>query len=314
MENSEDISARSGADEASIDEVSSPGQDMSCSGGAGKLVRIVEALLFASESPLTLERMHTVLEEYERSEIQNALKKLIHEYAVRDCALEIVEVASGYQVRTRPEFASWIRRLKQQRPPRLSRSSLETLAIIAYNQPITRAEIEHIRGVDSMAVLGSLVEKQLVRILGRKDVPGRPLIYGTTPEFLEVFGLKNLKSLPTLKEIEEMLGSGANEQVEDEDRAQHADQGALGQVLDGMEDKESKMNEGVVGENEAAGANEHQEGCAADLRLDEDALGEEVSTQEIDEILKATQARHRMIKKELGLVTHKDDVVDEEQQ
>ncbi len=258
--------------------------------------------------------MHTVLEEYERSEIQNALKKLIHEYAVRDCALEIVEVASGYQVRTRPEFASWIRRLKQQRPPRLSRSSLETLAIIAYNQPITRAEIEHIRGVDSMAVLGSLVEKQLVRILGRKDVPGRPLIYGTTPEFLEVFGLKNLKSLPTLKEIEEMLGSGANEQVEDEDRAQHADQGALGQVLDGMEDKESKMNEGVVGENEAAGANEHQEGCAADLRLDEDALGEEVSTQEIDEILKATQARHRMIKKELGLVTHKDDVVDEEQQ
>jgi segregation and condensation protein B len=119
-------------------------------------------------------------------------------------AFQIVEVAGGYQFRTRPELGSWILKLKRQRGVKLSQASLEALAIIAYKQPVTRAEIEYVRGVDSGAVLRGLVEKRLLKILGRKDVPGRPLLYGTSKRFLEVFGLKDLTSLPNLREIQEM--------------------------------------------------------------------------------------------------------------
>ena len=122
--------------------------------------------------------------------------------------MRLVEVAGGYQFRTAPEYAQWVRRLFQQKPWRLTRATLETLAIVGYKQPITRAEIEAIRGVDVDSVLASLLSRKLVRIVGRKEVVGRPLIYGTTRQFLEVFGLRDLASLPALSEIAQPMPEG----------------------------------------------------------------------------------------------------------
>ena len=122
------------------------------------------------------------------------------------------QVAGGYQIRTRPEYMEWIKRLLQPKPLRLSKAALETLAIIAYKQPVIRSDVEHIRGVDCGGVLRVLLERKFIRVLGRKEIAGRPLIYATTKRFLEVFDLKNLKDLPTPKEIEE-FGSSLSEDV-----------------------------------------------------------------------------------------------------
>ena len=123
------------------------------------------------------------------------------------------EVAGGFQIRTRPEYRDWIKRLIQPKPIRLSKAALETLAIIAYKQPIIRNDIEHIRGVNCGGILRMLLERKLVRVLGRKAIPGRPLVYATTKQFLEVFELKNLEDLPTPKEISD-LGDSASENKE----------------------------------------------------------------------------------------------------
>ena len=168
------------------------------------LKSVVESLLFVHDQPLTLDRLATLLEEYERSDIRAALDDLLAEYGASERGIVLVQVAGGYQLRSRPENADYIRRLSKSRGVKFSQSALETLSIIAYRQPITRAEVEYLRGVDSGGVLKSLLEKKLLRILGKKDVPGKPLIYGTSREFLELFGLKDIASLPTLKEIQEL--------------------------------------------------------------------------------------------------------------
>ena len=168
------------------------------------LKSVVESLLFVHDQPLTLDRLATLLEEYERSDIRAALDDLLAEYGASERGIVLVQVAGGYQLRSRPENADYIRRLSKSRGVKFSQSALETLSIIAYRQPITRAEVEYLRGVDSGGVLKSLLEKKLLRILGKKDVPGKPLIYGTSREFLELFSLKDLASLPTLKEIQEL--------------------------------------------------------------------------------------------------------------
>lgn len=162
---------------------------------------LIEALIFASDHPISLDRIMDVLEGERREEVRTALKGLTEDYQSSNRGFTIVEVAGGYQLRTRPEFSAWIRRLFRVGYQRLSRASMETLAIIAYKQPIVRSEIENIRGVDSGGVLKTLLEKRLIRVMGRKDVPGRPVVYGTTKEFLEVFDLKDLSCLPTLKEV-----------------------------------------------------------------------------------------------------------------
>lgn len=168
------------------------------------LASIVESLLFVYDQPLSLDRLATLLEEHERGDIRLALDDLMADYASAGRGIVLAQVAGGYQLRSRPENADYIRRLTKSRGVKFSQSALETLSIIAYRQPITRAEVEYLRGVDSGGVLKSLLEKKLLRILGKKDVPGKPLIYGTTREFLELFGLKDLASLPTLKEIQEL--------------------------------------------------------------------------------------------------------------
>lgn len=171
---------------------------------AKSLKAIVESLIFVHDHPLSLDRLALILEEHERAEIRQALEELVQEYAASERGIVLVQVAGGYQLRSRPEHADYIRRLTKTKGVKFSQSSLETLAIVAYRQPITRAEIEYLRGVDSGGVLKSLLEKKLLRILGKKEVPGKPLIYGTSREFLELFSLKDLNALPTLKEIQEL--------------------------------------------------------------------------------------------------------------
>jgi segregation and condensation protein B len=166
--------------------------------------QIIEGLLFASEEPLRVERIQRILEDVPRSEIQNALEGLAKDYLSLDRSFYLLEVAGGFQFRTKAVYAEWIKKLRKTRQPRLSQASLETLAMVAYRQPIVRAEIEQIRGVDSGGILRGLLKKGMIRIIGKKDVPGRPILYGTSRRFLEFFGLKDLSSLPTLKEMGEM--------------------------------------------------------------------------------------------------------------
>lgn len=167
------------------------------------LQNIIESLLFVAEEPLGAERLKKILEPAEAGAIADAVAALKADYDARQGGFYLAEVAGGYQFRTRPEYTAWIRRLVDPKPVRLSRAALETLAIIAYKQPIIRSDVEHIRGVDCGGVLRQLLERKLVRVLGRKEIAGRPLIYATTRKFLETFDLRDLKDLPTPKEIEE---------------------------------------------------------------------------------------------------------------
>jgi segregation and condensation protein B len=167
---------------------------------------IIEALLFASDRPLTAKEMHAWLPEASLADIKEAAKELLEEYTTMGRSFVLKEVAKGYQFRTRSEYASFVALMLKASPARLSRAAMETLAIVAYKQPVLRQEIERLRGVDVGGILKTLLEKDLIKIMGRKNLPGRPLIYGTTKKFLEVFDLKDLESLPKLKEIRD-LGS-----------------------------------------------------------------------------------------------------------
>jgi segregation and condensation protein B len=167
------------------------------------LKNILESLLFVSDEALSAERLKKIVVQAKAEEIRQALGELQADYDIRRGGFYLAEVAGGFQFRTRPEYTQWIRRLVDPRPLRLSKAALETLAIIAYKQPIIRADVEHIRGVDCGGVLRQLLERKLIRVLGRKEIAGRPLIYATTKRFLETFELKDLKDLPTPKEIEE---------------------------------------------------------------------------------------------------------------
>ncbi|MSN25744.1 MAG: SMC-Scp complex subunit ScpB [Geobacter sp.] len=167
-----------------------------------ELSAIIESIIFTAESPISTDRICDLLNEFDRDDVRSALAELVEFYENRGGGFELAAVAGGWQLRTRPAFQTYVTRQIRAKSSKFSQSSLETLAIIAYRQPITRAEIEHLRGVDCGGVLKSLLDKRLVKILGKKDIPGRPLIYGTSKEFLEIFGLKDLKSLPTLKEIQ----------------------------------------------------------------------------------------------------------------
>lgn len=161
---------------------------------------LIESLVFAADVPVRVDRLAETLGE-EKARVQAVLKELCAEYRQANRGFLLEEVAEGYQFRSRPEYADWIRAFQKNRPFKFSRAALETLAIVAYRQPITRADIEYLRGVDSGGVLRTLLDRQLVRIMGKKDIPGRPLIYGTSREFLELFGLRTLSELPTLKEF-----------------------------------------------------------------------------------------------------------------
>jgi segregation and condensation protein B len=178
------------------------------------LKSIVESLLFVADVPVTLNRLAEVLDSAGRDDIGAALNELKIDCENNRRGVQLVEVAGGYQLRTAAANADWIKKFLGGRPARMSRATLETLAIVAYRQPITKAEIEAIRGVDVDGVIQTLLERQLIRAVARKDVPGRPFLYGTTAEFLQLFNLKDLTHLPTLKEMEEItLPETAGEEI-----------------------------------------------------------------------------------------------------
>lgn len=188
-----------------------------------KIVSIIESLAFVASEPLSLGRLCELIPEADRAEIKDALSEMCASEDEQGRGIQLKEVAGGYQLQTITANSPWIARLLKQKPIRLSRPALETLSIIAYRQPVTRPEIEEIRGVDSGGVIHTLLEYDFIKMEGRKDVPGRPIIYGTTKKFLEFFRLKSLSELPTLKELEDMQdemmesrgGEGTEEPVEE---------------------------------------------------------------------------------------------------
>lgn len=206
--------------------------------------RIIEALVLSSPEPISADKLAEIIPYCKPGQAKDLINELNTEYAEQDRAFEIWEVAGGFQIRTRAEFSGYLQKLQKERALRLSPAALETLAIIAYRQPTTRAEIEEVRGVDVGATVRSLLERHLIRIAGQREVPGRPMLYGTTRRFLEVFGIENLKDLPSLRELDELA----------------KEQGLLDPTADDAADGETEpADEGVV-DGAVAGAVEGVEG------------------------------------------------------
>ena len=236
----------------------------------------VEGLLFLAEKPLAVEEVrHATGLEAQR--IRRALEELQGHYREGVCGVVLQEVAGGWQLRTSPDVAEQARRFLRMKPQRLTRAALETMAIVAYRQPVTRPEIEDIRGVDSGGVLKALLERRLVKILGKKEEPGRPILYGTTREFLEFFALKDLASLPTLREFHEL-----SEEHRDivEQAAPPEEPGAEGLVADLADPSLRESLEGSRAEGDAA------------LEALEEALGRaEASGRAAEAALRVAQPR-----------------------
>ncbi|MCA1958886.1 MAG: SMC-Scp complex subunit ScpB [Nitrospira sp.] len=220
-----------------------------------ELKGLVESLLFVSQEPLSLQRLVTVIGDVTKAEVSEALGMLEEELGRQGRGIRLVEVAGGFRLVTKQEYAPWIKRLdKSKSTAKLSRSALESLAIIAYKQPIVKAEIEEIRGVETSGVVRTLLERKLVRIVGRKEVPGRPIMYGTTKYFLEHFGLNDLSQLPPLREFKEL---GESEQTtlpmdEAEKFATNGSAHAADMVgADALADRAGAVAEAVVEEDQA---------------------------------------------------------------
>lgn len=171
-----------------------------------RIQEIIESLIFISLEPLTLEKIKSVLTEFEEKEIEQAIKELLENYMTNERGIHIIQAAGGFLFSTKPEHDSWIKRLlKVERKGRLSSAALETLSAIAYHQPVTLAEISALRGVDSTHTLKTLLQKRLVKIVGRKKSPGNPLIYRTSEKFLTYFGLNSINDLPSPEELSKIL-------------------------------------------------------------------------------------------------------------
>jgi segregation and condensation protein B len=237
---------------------------------------LIEALLFASSRPLGIGTIQEVTG-FDKEQVRSILNSLSQDYESQGRGMMLKEVASGFQLRTLPEFSGEIGKMHQARPRRrLSRSALETLAIIAYRQPVTRTEIEQIRGVDSGAVMKTLMSQDMIRLLGRKEAPGRPMLYGTTRVFLEYFELRDLESLPTLEEIgelgEELDGEGIGEWAEEGSprRAQDYFGGLGDEVLEEEPDGESGRMGGLIGNGETVNRGFGDEGEGELAEIDEE--------------------------------------------
>ncbi len=167
-----------------------------------ELERIIEAILFSSPRPVTIKRLQKGLEEFPAVEIQAALQRISEDYSQPGRAMEIVEVSAGYQMRTKIEYRDWVRRFVKEKEVGLTRAMLETLAVIAYRQPVAKRDVDALRGVDSIRCIRQLLERKLIEIAGRNQEPGKPMIFKTTRRFLEMFGLRDIGDLPTIKELE----------------------------------------------------------------------------------------------------------------
>ncbi|TVR54061.1 MAG: SMC-Scp complex subunit ScpB [Gemmatimonadales bacterium] len=210
-------------------------------------IQIVEAVLFASDAPLRSDEIARADESLDEDVVEEALQDLKQLYLESERAFDLVEVAGGYQILTRPEFAGYLERFDTvPRPSRLSGPALETLAIIAYRQPLGRLEVEHIRGVGASGVIRTLQDRGLVEVVGRSDGLGRPLLYGTTSRFLEHFGFRSLEDLPRPEELPVILRDRTLPILpEDEEGEETEDKGIEG---DGTGDKETE-DKGIEGED-----------------------------------------------------------------
>lgn len=190
--------------ERKLSEINTPIPDVSLN--PDEIKSIVEAILFAASEPISLKQLGQLFDGVSTQQIRQSLMQLRDEYQNTNRSFQLIEIANGFQVCTRPEYHRWIEKLHtRQVRVKLSPSALEALAIVAYKQPVTRIEVEEIRGVNSDSVLNSLIEKRLVRIAGRKPGPGRSLLFATTDEFLQQFGLRDPSELPSMEEIEQIL-------------------------------------------------------------------------------------------------------------
>jgi segregation and condensation protein B len=175
--------------------------------------KVVEALLFASSKPLTAAEIRKVIGNFSPRDIDHWIQELKEAYASEGRSFEVFQIAGGWEIGTKKEFAPWILKIELQKKARqASQSALETLAILAYKQPITRAEIEELRGVDVSGVLSTLLARGFIKIVGKKEIPGRPFLYATTDKFLEHFGLKSLQDLPSIEEIKSMVESAVKKE------------------------------------------------------------------------------------------------------
>lgn len=206
-----EASGASGLEAAATDLAAETGNCQTEAIDARELKAILEAVLFVSPEPVPLARLLSILGTVSKAEMVQALELLSHDLDQAGRGIQLVQVAGGYRLATKQEYGPWLKRMdKSKATQKLSRSALESLAIIAYKQPLVRSEIEEIRGVETSGVLRTLCERKLIRIVGRKDVPGRPIMYGTTKFFLEHFGLQDLTQLPPLREFKEL---GESEQA-----------------------------------------------------------------------------------------------------
>ncbi|MCX7958287.1 MAG: SMC-Scp complex subunit ScpB [Deltaproteobacteria bacterium] len=243
---------------------------------------IIESILFVSDRPITARDIADVLGEgFDAKGVRRHLEEMIAEYENRKGGIFLREVAGGFQLYTNPENAEYLKKLIDVKPFRLSRAALETLAIVAYRQPVTKSEVEEIRGVDSSGALRVLIEKKLVRIVGKKDEPGRPFLYGTTKEFLEFFDLKSLADLPTLKDLEQIAKeineeSGASAPVQSQDNT--VKEG--GQVIS----KDIILKEDTVSEEPG-----------------QEQIQEETIVSQFEEALRKVETSNKSVKETLGL-------------
>ncbi len=210
---------------------------------------IIETLLFVNEKPVTLDQLKKAIDTADGAEVKKAVNALMNEYSERDGGMTIVEIAGGYQMRTNPHYASYVREFyKTKHKEKLSKPALETLAIMAYKQPVTRADIELVRGVNSDGVVVHLINKELIKVVGRKDVPGRPFLYGTTKQFLQYFGLKSLDNLPKLEEFpsllpEEEKGDASEETAPSEEVKEHIEQEQVSEIEEIEQEAKSELEE-----------------------------------------------------------------------
>ncbi|MBS0168720.1 MAG: SMC-Scp complex subunit ScpB [Nitrospira sp.] len=240
---------------------------------------ILEALLFVTAEPIPVSRFVALLGAVTKQEIEQALMSLGHDYEQEGRGLQLAEVAGGYRIVTKAECAPWLKRLeKVKAPSKLSRSALESLAIIAYKQPIVRAEVEQIRGVETSGVIRTLLERKLVRIVGRKEEPGRPIMYGTTKAFLEHFGLKDLSQLPPLREFKE-LGESEQAMLPIEESESLGGEAASQTAEISVESIAEVVAESVAGVE----LNGHGESVPEDLSSSESETQSELMTAEIAE-------------------------------
>jgi segregation and condensation protein B len=227
-----EVSMDEAVDGQPLADAAQPEVDRSSPERRPQLDGIIESLLFAAGDPLPLRRIVEVLHGPSAKDVKAAIERLMAEYNRPDRGVHVMAVAGGFQMRSASSSAEWVRALLRERPARLGRAALETLAVIAYKQPATRAEIEAVRGVDADSAIASLLAKRLVKIAGRKEAVGRPLMYTTTPEFLEVFGLNDLGELPVLKEI------GPVQEPEDETQSEDgAEWGAAAEDPESLRDQ-----------------------------------------------------------------------------